>query len=40
MIESAIISVSDKSNLKTLLKGLFEINPDIKIISDCSYQKH
>jgi len=33
MIESAIISVSDKSNLKTLLKGLFEINPDIKIIS-------
>lgn len=33
MIESAIVSVSDKSNLEELMEGLFQINPEIEIFS-------
>ncbi len=33
MIERVIITVSDKSGLRELLEGLYDHNPDIKIIS-------
>ncbi|KXA90684.1 hypothetical protein AKJ36_00345 [candidate division MSBL1 archaeon SCGC-AAA259I07] len=33
MIKSAIISVSDKNRLDELLDGLFEINPEMEILS-------
>lgn len=33
MLESAIISVYDKKNLDKLVEGLFEINPEVEIIS-------
>lgn len=33
MIKSAIISVSEKKQLDTLLEGLFEINPNLQIYS-------
>lgn len=33
MIESAIVSVSDKSNLEKLMDGLFQVNPEIEIFS-------
>ncbi len=33
MLESVVISVSDKKNLGELVEGLIEINPDVEIIS-------
>lgn len=32
-LQSALISVSDKSNLEELVEGIYEINPDTKIFS-------
>lgn len=33
MLESAIVSVSDKKGLNELIEGIYQVNPDVEIIS-------